>query len=53
MQTRTLGKALQYRNLALAPVESAIHDGPPKNKNEISALLQAAVERGIMFFDMA
>jgi len=54
MQTRTLGKSnLQVSSLGLGCMGMSFSYGPPKDKQEMTALLRAAVERGITFFDTA
>ncbi|MDS4073282.1 MAG: aldo/keto reductase [Defluviicoccus sp.] len=54
MQKRELGKSgLQVSTLGLGCMGMSFSYGPPKNKIEMTALLHAAVERGITFFDTA
>ena len=54
MQKRELGKSgLQVSTLGLGCMGMSFSYGPPKNKIEMSAVLHAAVERGITFFDTA
>ena len=54
MQKRKLGKSgLEVSALGLGCMGMSFSYGPPKDKNEMTALLQAAVERGITFFDTA
>src|SRR5690242_12326135 len=54
MQKRTLGKSgLEVSALGLGCMGMSFSYGPPKDKQEMSALLRAAVERGITFFDTA
>jgi aryl-alcohol dehydrogenase-like predicted oxidoreductase len=54
MQTRTLGKStLSVSALGLGCMGMSFSYGPPKDKAEMTALLRAAVDRGITFFDTA
>jgi aryl-alcohol dehydrogenase-like predicted oxidoreductase len=54
MQKRTLGKSgLEVSALGLGCMGMSFSYGPPKDKQEMIALLRAAVERGITFFDTA
>ncbi len=54
MQTRTLGKSkLQVSAIGLGCMGMSFSYGPPKDKAEMTALLRAAVERGVTFFDTA
>jgi aryl-alcohol dehydrogenase-like predicted oxidoreductase len=54
MQKRKLGKSnLEVSALGLGCMGMSFSYGPPKDKGEMTALLQAAVERGITFFDTA
>jgi aryl-alcohol dehydrogenase-like predicted oxidoreductase len=54
MQTRKLGKSnLEVSTLGLGCMGMSFSYGPPKDKEEMTALLHAAVERGITFFDTA
>ncbi|MFZ0394028.1 MAG: aldo/keto reductase [Terracidiphilus sp.] len=54
MQTRTLGKSnLQVSALGLGCMGMSFSYGPPKDKQEMTTLLHAAVDRGITFFDTA
>ena len=54
MQTRNLGKSgLEVSPLGLGCMGMSFSYGPPKDKQEMTALLRAAVERGITFFDTA
>jgi aryl-alcohol dehydrogenase-like predicted oxidoreductase len=54
MQTRKLGKSnLEVSALGLGCMGMSFSYGPPKDKQEMTALLHAAVERGITFFDTA
>ena len=54
MQKRTLGKSgLEVSALGLGCMGMSFSYGPPKDKQEMTALLHAAVDRGITFFDTA
>ena len=54
MQKRKLGKAgLEVSAIGLGCMGMSWSYGPPKNKQEMIALIRAAVERGITFFDTA
>jgi aryl-alcohol dehydrogenase-like predicted oxidoreductase len=54
MQNRKLGKSgLEVSALGLGCMGMSWSYGPPKDKQEMTALLRAAVERGITFFDTA
>src|ERR1700686_5921692 len=54
MQKRKLGNSnLEVSALGLGCMGMSFSYGPPKNKKEMTALLHAAVERGITFFDTA
>jgi len=54
MQKRQLGKSnLEVSALGLGCMGMSFSYGPPKDKQEMTALLRAAVERGITFFDTA
>ncbi|MEO7716385.1 MAG: aldo/keto reductase [Capsulimonas sp.] len=54
MQKRTLGKSgLEVSALGLGCMGMSWSYGPPKDKPEMIALLRAAVERGVTFFDTA
>ena len=54
MQKRKLGKSnLEVSALGLGCMGMSFSYGPPKDKQEMIALLHAAVERGITFFDTA
>ena len=54
MQKRTLGKSnLKVSAIGLGCMGMSFSYGPPKDKAEMSALLRAAVERGVTFFDTA
>lgn len=54
MQKRTLGKSgLEVSALGLGCMGMSFAYGPPKDKQEMIALLRKAVEHGITFFDTA
>jgi aryl-alcohol dehydrogenase-like predicted oxidoreductase len=54
MQKRKLGKSnLQVSAIGLGCMGMSFSYGPPKDKQEMTTLLHAAVERGITFFDTA
>jgi aryl-alcohol dehydrogenase-like predicted oxidoreductase len=54
MQKRKLGSSnLEVSALGLGCMGMSFSYGPPKDKQEMTALLRAAVERGITFFDTA
>jgi aryl-alcohol dehydrogenase-like predicted oxidoreductase len=54
MQKRTLGKnGLEVSAIGLGCMGMSWSYGPPKDKHEMIALIRAAVERGITFFDTA
>jgi aryl-alcohol dehydrogenase-like predicted oxidoreductase len=54
MQNRKLGKSnLEVSALGLGCMGMSFSYGPPQNKQEMTSLLHAAVERGITFFDTA
>ena len=54
MKKRTLGKSnLEVSALGLGCMGMSFSYGPPKDKQEMTALLRAAVERGVTFFDTA
>jgi aryl-alcohol dehydrogenase-like predicted oxidoreductase len=54
MKNRKLGKSnLEVSALGLGCMGMSFSYGPPKDKQEMTALLLAAVERGITFFDTA
>jgi aryl-alcohol dehydrogenase-like predicted oxidoreductase len=52
MQKRTLGN-LEVSALGLGCMGMSFSYGPPKDKQEMTTLLRAAVERGVTFFDTA
>lgn len=54
MQKRILGKSgLEVSALGLGCMGMSFSYGPPKDKQEMIALLRTAVERGVTFFDTA
>ncbi len=54
MQRRKLGKSnLEVSAIGLGCMGMSFSYGPPKDKQEMTSLLRAAVERGITFFDTA
>src|SRR3954466_15605516 len=54
MQKRTLGKSsLEVSALGLGCMGMSWSYGPPKDQHDMIALLRAAVERGVTFFDTA
>ena len=54
MQKRKLGNSnLEVSALGLGCMGMSFGYGPPKDKQEMIALLRAAVERGVTFFDTA
>lgn len=54
MQTRRLGtSSLEVSAIGLGCMGMSWSYGPPKNKAEMIALLRAAVDRGVTFFDTA
>ena len=54
MQKRKLGKSnLEVSAIGLGCMGMSFSYGPPKDKEEMTALLRSAVERGITFFDTA
>jgi aryl-alcohol dehydrogenase-like predicted oxidoreductase len=54
MKKRKLGKSgLEVSAIGLGCMGMSSGYGPPKNKQEMIALLRAAVERGVTFFDTA
>jgi aryl-alcohol dehydrogenase-like predicted oxidoreductase len=54
MQKRTLGKSnLEVSSLGLGCMGMSTNYGPPRDRQEMIALIRAAVERGITFFDTA
>jgi aryl-alcohol dehydrogenase-like predicted oxidoreductase len=54
MQKRMLGKSnLEVSALGLGCMGMSFSYGPPKDKQEMTSLLRAAVQRGVTFFDTA
>src|SRR5437588_10158132 len=54
MKTRKLGKSgLEVSAIGLGCMGMSFSYGPPKDTQEMTALLRSAVERGITFFDTA
>ena len=53
METRTLGKGLRVSALGLGCMGMSQSYGTPPDKQAMIALIRAAVERGITFFDTA
>src|SRR6266550_7063973 len=54
MQKRRLGKnGLEVSAIGLGCMGMSWSYGPPKDKQEMTALIRAAVERGVTFFDTA
>ena len=54
MRKRKLGKRnLEVSAIGLGCMGMSFSYGPPKNKQEMTALLRSAVERGVTFFDTA
>jgi aryl-alcohol dehydrogenase-like predicted oxidoreductase len=54
MQKRKLGRSnLEVSTLGLGCMGMSFSYGPPKDKQEMTALLRAAVDRGVTFFDTA
>src|SRR2546427_4211284 len=54
MQKRKLGKSnLEVSAIGLGCMGMSFSYGPPKDKQDMTALLRAAVDRGITFFDTA
>src|SRR6202521_6147449 len=54
MQKRRLGKSdLEVSAIGLGCMGMSFSYGPPKDKQEMTSLLHAAVERGVTFFDTA
>ena len=54
MQKRKLGKSnLEVSALGLGCMGMSVNYGPPRDKQEMIALIRSAVERGVTFFDTA
>jgi aryl-alcohol dehydrogenase-like predicted oxidoreductase len=54
MQKRKLGKSdLEVSAIGLGCMGMSFGYGPPKDKQEMTAVIRAAVERGVSFFDTA
>ena len=54
MQKRKLGNSnLEVSALGLGCMGMSFSYGPPKDKQEMTSVLRAAVERGVTFFDTA
>src|SRR5207249_1247667 len=54
MKKRKLGKShLEVSAIGFGCMGMSFSYGPPKDKQEMNALLRAAVERGVTFFDTA
>src|ERR1700716_1876705 len=54
MKKRKLGKGnLEVSAIGLGCMGMSFSYGPPKDKQEMTSLLRAAVERGVTFFDTA
>ena len=53
MKKRKLGKSLEVSAIGLGCMGMSWSYGPPKDKQEMIALLRAAVERGVTLFDTA
>jgi aryl-alcohol dehydrogenase-like predicted oxidoreductase len=54
MKKRKLGNSnLEVTALGLGCMGMSFSYGPPKDKNEMTALLHAAIDRGVTFFDTA
>src|SRR5271157_2761940 len=54
MQKRKLGKSgLEVSALGLGCMGMSFSYGPPKDRQEMTSLIRAAVERGVTFFDTA
>src|ERR1700691_6046591 len=54
MQKRKLGKSnLEVSAIGLGCMGMSFSYGPPKDKQEMTSLLRAAVDRGVTFFDTA
>src|SRR6187551_686388 len=54
MKTRKLGNSnLDVSAIGLGCMGMSFSYGPPKDKQEMTALLRSAVDRGVTFFDTA
>ena len=53
VQNRKLGADLEVSAIGLGCMGMSFSYGPPKDKQEMTALLHASVERGVTFFDTA
>jgi aryl-alcohol dehydrogenase-like predicted oxidoreductase len=53
MKTRTLGRDLEVSALGLGCMGMSVNAGPPGDPVEMTALMRAAVDRGVTFFDTA
>src|SRR5437016_13948645 len=54
MQKRKLGESnLEVSAIGLGCMGMSFSYGPPKDKQEMTSVLRAAVERGVTFFDTA
>ena len=54
MQKRTLGKSnLEVSALGLGCMGMSVNYGPPRDKQEMIALMRTAADRGVTFFDTA
>ena len=53
MQKRTLGQGLEVSAIGLGCMGMSFAYGPPPDEQEMIALIRAAVERGVTFFDTA
>ncbi len=53
MQTRTLGTSLRVSALGFGTMGMSFSYGEPGDPDEMTALLRAAVDRGVTFFDTA
>ncbi len=54
MQKRKLGKSkLEVSAIGLGCMGMSFSYGPPKDKQEMTSVIRAAVDRGVTFFDTA